>query len=311
MPFTEFTKNRYDCLYMVYLHKLLPKLYHVLTPAYAKDRDETMDESMRASGLNTILEHMRDRYDGLPLDEYYELKFVPYEHRVEALCRFLRDSCNPWMFHCFLEALQFNQTYYFKNCVKKYIARICVSFYNGLINSVFELGHTMSLGGDIRLNIFATHNGEDIFVDIRRWKGEHHQFPTPEGVCMSDEQFRKLIEISEKINNARQAHGFHALQHPCTGLPRSTAEKLWKIGPQMIVLLTGCPKLLPGHFPGVTLIDGVSNKDPLLRFCRPGVEKSGNSWNVFSILQRKDVKKLSKGGQAQQYRGRKKYVALK
>lgn len=168
----------------------------------------------------------------------------------------------------------------------------------------------MNLGGHIRLNIFATENGIDKFVDIRKWNGDHHLFPTPEGVCMSLEHFCELIACSDKINNARQAHGFHAHQHPCTQLPRSTTERIWKLGPQLLVLLTGCDELLPGHMPGVVLIEGVHAGNPIVQLCYPGVEKSGNPWNTFSISLKEDAKKLSKGLQAQLYRGRKKYVAL-
>lgn len=306
--YVEFIPNQYDCLYTVYLEKIYPSVCRILT---ARHQEESY-ERRKVLGLNTILHYMVHKENGLSFDDYQEVQMAPYDFRVRTLCDKLIYNADPWGFHCLLEALQFHQAYYFKNAVKKHIMRIYTSHYHGLINSVSEYGHTLSLGGDIRLNVHDTEKHKARFVDMRSWIGQSHMMPMIDGVSMSEEEFIRFVCLFDEIMHVRSLHGVFAIKNPLQGLDESVLPMKWKLGPRMVVLLTGTKRLLPGHLPGISILGGghFSHNRHFLRLCSAGRNSKCSPWYILTVQDRKNVEHIAFGTVMPIYAGRKKYVSL-
>lgn len=283
------------------------RLFPVLCPETQADRCNDMEQ--KYVGVHAVIEHLKRRNDAIDFDEYSALMQT---HDEDRLCKLLElmETRDPWLFHCFLETLRIFQSAYFDTCVRKCIKTVCASLYSGLISSVFTVGHTMQITEDIFLNIYATYNGDDVFVDIRKWKGPDSIYPTTDGVCLTDEEFKSFVRLFKTVNETRKKHS--ALRSkPIEEISKVRLQRNWGLGRCTILLLTGCRELEIGMLPGVAISQGYRGTDPYLRLCDPGREDMSSAWYIISVAQSGYMKKLSVNGPSRMYRGhRRKYLDL-
>lgn len=309
----KFVPSQYECLYLIYLDKLLPHLFQRLSPTVGK---KNSDYRMRRAELNYVLFHMLRCDNGLPYVDFQEIQLLPVDMRISRLYEVIRDSDNPQMFQCLLKALALHQPHHITDLMKKDITQVCETFYNDLIDSVSELGHTICLGGNIKLNIFETEGGDNRFVDFRKWRGENHRFPTTEGVPMTNEEFIQFVSNIWIINKARKAHSFQAYQmlnlRPDVSPQKTLSPRLWRLGNRLYVFLTGCQNLPTGCLPGVALIYGSKSQSSrrTVKLCSAGPEEKCSPWYQFSVVNIDQVESLANGLVEPIHTGQKRYVAL-